>query len=167
MNQIKIDHPIDGTSKTFLTAECAASATTCTVENSTGFLIDDLVRFGELGEERAEIVTLTSIPSIISLGHTTGPSFLQRVDTPVYEMNYNQAEIYRSTTKTGAYTLIATISLSVGGNYTAYQDVDGDNDSWYKTRYKNSVATTYSGYSAASQATGYLINSFGYLREAV
>lgn len=165
MNQIKIEHPRDGDTSTHLTSAVAASAASSTVKNNAGFATNDLVRFGDLGEETAEIVTLTSTSGSATLGHTTGPSFAHGVSTPVTEMNYDQVMVYSSTSKTGDYTPLATIDIDVSSEYTIYQDADGDNDTWYKTRFKNSVATTYSGYSPASQATGYPVASLGYMIE--
>ncbi len=52
---------------TRLSADIAASATTSTVENNKGFATNDYVVFGKVGEEKTEIVKLTSASGIITL----------------------------------------------------------------------------------------------------
>ena len=90
---VKISHPELGTGKTRLSADVAASATSSTVENNDNFAAADYVVFGNLGEEKTEIVLLTSVTAPSTLGHTTGPVFAHSARTPVQETKYNQIKI--------------------------------------------------------------------------
>lgn len=166
MANVTIYHP-EIVHSTHLSADAAASATSSTVENNTGFATNDLVVFGKMGEENSEIVTLTSATGSTTLGHTGGLTFAHSARTIVSEIKYNQAEVYSSTSETGTYSLLATVSLAVDEAYTIYNDTTGTSSTWYKIRYKNSVATTYSDYSDAVQATGYLDDSLFSMTEEI
>lgn len=153
--RVLINPPELGPQQTYSTAAVAASATTTTVENSTGFAANDYVVFGNIGEEKTEIVLLTSAANITTIGHTTGPVFAHPVRTRISEIKYNQAEVYRATSETGSYSLIATVDLTLDEETTVYDDTDGTSTSWYKIRFKNEQATTYSDYSVAIEGIGY------------
>jgi hypothetical protein len=142
-----------------LTDDVAASATTSTVENNNGFGTNDYVLFGNVGEEKTEIVLLTSTTGNTTLGHSTGPVFAHVARTRVSEIKYNQAEVYSATSETGSYTLLATVSLTPDQEVTTYDDTTGDTTTWYKIRYKNSTTTTYSDHSVPVQGTGYTDDS--------
>lgn len=61
-----IDHPSLGPQSTRLAADVAADATSSTVENYTGFVTNDYVIFGKPGEEKSEIVLLTSATAVVT-----------------------------------------------------------------------------------------------------
>jgi len=152
---VKIIHPELGPQSTRLSASSAAAATSSTVENNTGFASNDYVVFGVLGEEKSEIIILTSTTGSITIGHSGGLTFDHDARTPIAEIPYNQAEVYRATSQNGSYSLIDTVFLTVDEPYTIYSDADGATTDWYKVRYKNSTASSYSDYSDAVQGTGY------------
>ena len=152
---VKIVHPSLGPQFTRLSADVSASATSSTVENNKGFSTGDYVVFGKPGEEKTEIVLLTSTSGNTTLGHTTGPVFDHSARTQVAQIAYNQVEISRASSQTGTYSVIATIDLTLDEDYTVYEDASGTSSSWYKVRYKNSNNSTYSDYSDPVQGTGY------------
>jgi len=156
---IKIPHPQLGSQKTFLTADCAAAASSSTVENYSGFAADEYVVFGEPGQEQSEIVLLTSVTASTTLGHTTGPVFAHNVETPIYEIGFNQIEIYWSATKTGTFALLATIGINVDQKQTIYYDAAATTARWYKVRFKDVKDTLYSPYSAVTQGSGWTSSS--------
>jgi hypothetical protein len=156
---ITIAHPEGGPQKTFSTAEVAADATTTSVENNDGFSSNDLVLFGKFGEEKTEVVTLTSTTGNSTIGHTTGPVFAHPARTPLWQLPYDQAEISRATAEGGTYSVLTTVSLSVDEEDTIYNDTAGVTTSWYKIRYKNSVTGSFSDYSDEVQGTGYTAQS--------
>jgi hypothetical protein len=164
LGKLKIAHPDLIGGKTYLTTAVVASATSSTVENNSFFVSTDYVVFGGLGEEKTEIVLLTSTTGSTTIGHTTGPSFAHAIDTPVREIPYNQVEIYTSSTEDGTYTLAATLALSVDQAFTEYV---ASSSTWYKVRYKNVQGTTYSSYSPAVLGTGHGISTLGYMIEEV
>jgi len=150
-----IDHPETGPQKTRLSADVAASATSSTVENYDGFATNDYCVFGKLGEEKTELVKLTSTTANVTLGHTTGPVFPHSARTPISQIKYNQVKVYSSTTETGTYSLLATVDLDVDQKQTVYDDTAGTTTTWYKVKYYNETTTTLSSYSDAVLGTGY------------
>lgn len=157
---IEIGLPTLGPQKTFLTADCAAAATSSTVENMAGFASGEYVVFGEPGVEKTEIVLLTSVTANTTLGHTTGPVFAHAVETPIYEIGYNKIEIYYDTSETGTFTdLLATIDIAVDQEKTIYEDPNATTARWYKIRFKDVADTLYSPYSIPVQGTGWTSDS--------
>ena len=59
-------------------------------------------------------------------------------DKPPATSAYNQWKVYRSTTKTGTYSLIATQAITD----MTYYDEDGTSSSWYKISYYDSTGDT-------------------------
>lgn len=155
MGKIRIFHPELGPQFTRLVSSAAAAATSSTVENNTGFATNDLVVCGNPGEEKTEIVTITGTSGSTTLSHSAGLTFAHGAQSRISQIKYNQAEIYRATAEGGSYSLVTTVDLRVDEIYTVYDDTSGSSSSWYKIRYKNSVASTYSDYSPEVQATGY------------
>jgi hypothetical protein len=152
---IKISHPELDLNITRISSDVAASASSSTVENNEDLTTDDYVVLGKYGEEKSEIVKLTSVTGNTTIGHTVGPVFAHAANTQVAKIPYNQIQIYRATSESGSYSLIATIDITPDELETTYNDSDGTTSSWYKTRFYNVVGTTYSDYSNALEGTGY------------
>lgn len=164
---IEFKHPSLGPAKTYLTSDVSADATSSTVKSYVGFSSSDYVLFGNFGEESSEIVLLTSVTADTTLGHTTGPIFAHSKDTPVSEIRWNQIEIQYSTSENGTFSTLATVSISADKPITSYDDANAPTSRWYKWRYKNSNAGTYSDLSDAIQATGWPSNSLGGMIEDI
>ena len=156
---ITIIHPDLGIGKTRLTADVAAEATSSTVENNNNFTTNDYAVFGHLGQEKTEIVKITSVTGNTTLGHTTGPVFDHSARTPISEIKYNQIKVYTSDSQTGTYSLLATIDIDADEEYTLYDDTTGTSSTWYKIKYYNSTSTFLSDYSDPIQGTGYTSDS--------
>lgn len=167
MGKLRIFHPELGGQFTRLASDVAAAATSSTVENNNGFAANDLAVWGALGEEKSEIVTVTSVSGTTTIGHTGALTFAHGAQTRISQIKYNQAEIYRATAEGGSYSLIATADLDIDEVYTIYDDTSGSSSSWYKIRYKNSVASTFSDYSPEVQSTGYEEDSLFSMTEEV
>jgi len=159
MALVYVDHPELGPQKTRLSDNVAAAATSSTVENNEGFATNDYVVFGRPGEEKAEIVKLTSTTGNTTLGHTTGPVFAHAARVPTSQIKYNQIKIYSSTTEDGTYTLVTTVDVNVDQRQTVYDDTTGTSTTWYKIKYYNETTTTLSGYSSAVEGVGYTEDS--------
>ena len=167
MPKISIEHPDLGPQKTYLTAEVDAADTYSLVENNDDFASGDFVLFGGLGEERAEMVTLTGVTNNNTIDHSTGPVFGHPARTPIYQILYNQAQLWRATAEGGTYSLVTTVDLNVDEERTIYNDTGGSETSWYKVRYKNSSATTYSDYTDEVEGGGYTDASLSTLTDSV
>lgn len=158
---LEIEHPTLGPPQTRLAADVAASATSSTVENYDDFATNDIVVFGAIGQELTEAVTLTSVTANVTLGHTTGPVFAHSARDPVAKVLFNQAEIYTSTTESGTYALLATVTLNFNKERTTYNASAQASTTWFKVRYKDSVTTAYSSYSDTVEYTNWTSQSLG------
>ena len=167
MPRVIIDHPEKGPQKTYLTAEVSASDTSSTVENNDDFASSDLTIFGDYGQEKTESVVLTGVTGNTQLDHGTGPVFNHSVRTPVYQILYDQAEVYSASSDDGVYSLLTTINLNFDEEDTIYDDSSGTTSTWYKIRYKNSQDSTTSDYSDEVQGTGYGDNTLASMTDEV
>lgn len=156
---VYIDPPELGPGKTRLSADSAAAATSSTVENNNQFTTNDYAVFGKLGDEKTEIVKVTSVTGATTMGHTGGLTFPHSARTVVNEIKYNQAKVYSATSETGTYSLLTTVDLQPDKKQTIYDDTTGDADTWYKVKYYNETTTALSGFSDAVQGTGYTEDS--------
>lgn len=147
--------------------DVSASATSSTVENNSAFSANDYVLFGYPRNEKTEIVKLTSVTGNTTIGHTTGPVFDHDARTPILEIKYNQAKVYRASSQTGTYSLIATVDLTPDAQYTEYDDTAGSSTSWYKIKYYNATTEALSDYSSAVQGTGYTDDSLRSMTDEV
>jgi len=152
---IKITHPDLDQNITRLSSDVAASATSSTVENNADMATNDYVLFGKYGEEKAEIILLTSVTGNTTIGHTTGPVFAHAANTQIAEIPYNQVQIYRASSQSGSYSLIATTDITPDELNTTYNDTSGATTNWYKTRFYNETTATYSDDSDVLEGTGY------------
>lgn len=151
---IKIQHPETNQQETLLASDIAATATSSTVDNNDGFAANSYMVYGKPGEEKTEIVLCSSITGSTTIGHAA-TVFAHSARTPIYIIPFNQIEVYRSTTQSGSYSLIATLNIDIDDNYTIYDDPDGSTSSWYKIRYKSVAGTKNSEYSDAVEGVGY------------
>lgn len=167
MGRIKALHPELGTQFTRTTADAAAAAVTSSVENTTSFGVNDLAVYGKPGEERTEIIPITSVTPFSTLGHSSGLDFAHGAQTKISQIKYDQIEISRATSQGGSYSVLTTINITIDEPATYYDDLTGTSTSWYKIRYKNSVTAAFSDYSVEIQATGYDEDSLSNMTEEV
>lgn len=175
-NKIWIQNPdISAEEQTYLTASVAASASSISVADYSGFSDDDYLVLGPYGKEKAEIVLVddAAIDASISLDSGDEPAYAHPSNTRVSRIAYNQLKIWSATTeaaclaKTTASAVLVTLDLQVDDEYTPYDDTAGDSDTWYKFAFYNVAGTAYSDFSDVVQATGYKVNSRGRLKSIV
>jgi hypothetical protein len=153
--------------KTFLAQSYASGVTSIEVKNNQEFANNTRVQIGEAGLSTTEIVTC-STPNV---NGTTLPIsatlFSHNADDPVYLLQFDQVQYYRSTTGVnGTYTILATVNLDVTneGLETSYNDLTSAAGYYYKSAMYNSVSTVTSAYSDPLPAvTGWARNQVGYL----
>jgi hypothetical protein len=153
----------DGLEKTYLADPISAGATTLAVINNNTFAADDRIMVGEMGNEKTEIVTVSSVSggTAILSGATV---FSHEVDTPVYRLRFDQIKIYRSTTGSdGVYSLLATLDVDVDNQdlNTYYDDTSGTSSYYYKTTAYHSVSTLESAFSDPIAGSGWRRNQVG------
>lgn len=95
-----------------LSVGVAATATSSTVLNTTGFKTGYWLLFGEMNGESSEMVVLNSISGNV-LSHDA-LQFAHDASTPVYCINYNQIKFYRL--RANVESLVAAETMQVGGS---------------------------------------------------
>src|SRR3990167_6372444 len=102
---INHDSLIQDVPQTYLTADIAEAGTAFTVRSNREIVANDLVLVGQIGTERAEILTVASIGSDDTV--TTGATvFPHDSGDPMYLVQWNQIELTNATTATGSKVLL-------------------------------------------------------------
>lgn len=144
--------------KSYLANPYTAGTTSIEVKNNDRFAANDRIMIGEMGQEKTEIVTVSSVNAngtTVVIGATV---FDHAADAPVYKMRFDQAKFYRSTTtSTGTYTLLSTQALDVDNANlsTTYDDTTGLSTYYYKMTVYHSISAVESAYSDPIGGTGW------------
>lgn len=139
---------------TYLTAAVSATATALSVLDNNAFSQNDLLLIGRFGVDRTEIKKVNAAVTLGTALTTTAVTFDHPVDTEIRKMLWDQIEISGAATATGSKTVIATVDIQPDRVVTTYVNT-GTTYAFYFARFKNSVTSTFSAYSGASQAAGY------------
>jgi hypothetical protein len=125
----------------FVTSNISSGGTTIPVRNLNGFTAQYAVQLGRTGEEQSEIVVINT-PSGTAIPLYSGTLvYSHNLDTPVYQIHYDQIVFERSTSGTaGTATALATVSITPDSLYTEYNDSSGASTYAYKTFYRNSIS---------------------------
>lgn len=170
---VNIDSIIQDVPRTYLTADIAEAGTAFTVRSNREFAANDLVLVGEIGTERAEILTVSSITSDDTV--TTGATvFPHDSGDPMYLVQWNRIELSHATTATGSKTLLTVsggspasslgsglIAIRPEQHNTVYFD-DEYSSGFYFARFSNSVTGDFSDYTDAIPYTGIPTNTLGH-----
>ena len=158
----------DDLEKTFLQSPESAGTTSHTVKKKDRFAANDRIMLGEMGGEKTEVVTVSSVSGgdTIVTGATV---FAHDADTPVYKLQFDQVKFYRATSESGTYSVISTVNMDVdnGGKTTSYDDTTGISSNWYKISLYHSVSTVESQLTDPIPAPGYKRNQVGYLIDEI
>lgn len=141
---------------TYTAAAISAGGTSSPAKNIAGFNSQWAVQIGQTGEETAEIMVLSGAPAGTVFNFGTSPShaagtflFSHSLDTPMYQIHYDQFILNRSSTGTaGPFTALATVSITPDSLYTQYNDSTGATGYAYYAQYYNSVTGDTSGSSS-------------------
>lgn len=144
-----------GIQQTYLGSLVVAGNTSALVRNPAGFNQNWAVQIGQTGEETSEILNNTSI-SGTTMGFGTAPSnvggtflYAHALDTPLYQIHYDQVVINRSTTGTGGpFSPLGTINITPDNGFTNYNDPNGAIGYAYYTQWYNSLNGDISGSSS-------------------
>lgn len=145
----------DGQESARMIADVALGSATITVDNITGFAVDQYVLIGDFGDSSAEIIKLHSstAPTGNTITFATNTVKDHYTDTKVTVIDYNQVEFSRATTLTGSKSVLTTKAVSPDRLETLYSDVT--NLTGYAFfRFKNSTTSVYSQYSSGINYTG-------------
>ncbi len=164
----------DGIQQTYLGSVVVAGNTSALVRNPSGFNTNWFQQIGQTGEETAEILPISSIAgTVMSFGTATsnpGGTFLypHAVDTPLYQIHYDQIVIYRSTAGTGgAFGSLGVTNITPDNPFTNYNDPTGAQGYAYYVQYYNSVNGDLSGSSSVFIPGGPTYYSLQKIRQRV
>jgi len=133
--------------KTFLSADEAVDETVLSVDNSQGFVKNDYIVVGEIGNEQAELRQIESIGSDNdAITISVALDFAHNEDETITKLRFNQRKFYRSTTKTGTFSHLSSegspVNIEVNNpTGTEFEDSTGTSTSWYKSTYYNSTTS--------------------------
>lgn len=146
---------VNGIQQTYLGSIVIAGDTSALIRNGAGFNQFWAVQVGQTGEETSEILTQTSLSGTVLSFGTSAPNpggtflFPHAIDTPLYQIHYDQIIVYRSTTGTaGPFLVLGTVSITPDNQYTNYNDPTGAQGYAYYVQYYNSVNSDLSGSSS-------------------
>ncbi len=134
--------------KTFISADEAVGQTEISVDNNQGFEADKHAILGVIGNDTTELLKISSVSDDkkkITFASATKHIHLE--NAPIQYIRYDQRKFYRSTTKTGTYTHLASegspVNIEVDNpEGTEFEDSTGTSTSWYKATYYNTVSPT-------------------------
>lgn len=129
------------TQYSFTSANASASGTTILVKNINPFSADSAIQLGKTGESQSEIRIPSGSPAGGTVNLTSGLLYDHSLDTPVFDIHFDQIIFLRSTAGTaGTATAIGTVSITPNSEFTDYDDTSGQATYAYKTQFKNSVS---------------------------
>ncbi len=163
--------PTEELEKSYLSAVSQAGSGFITVKNTNKFPQNKAVMIGEMGMEQSELL-VTAAPTTTPesrINLTTNTVFSHASDEPVYLMRYDQVLFYRATAADGVYTLISTQAVDVDNRdgKTYYEDTTGTPNSFYKTKYRNSISLEETEFSDYISAEGYARKTIGSVMDGV
>lgn len=158
---------------TYVASAISAGGTSSPVKNIAGFTNQWAIQIGQTGEETAEIMILSGVPSGTVLNFGTSPShsagtlfFSHAQDTPIYQIHYDQVILNRSIAGTvGPFSALATVSITPDNLYTQYDDTTGASTYAYYAQYYNSITGDLSGSSSVFIPGGPTFYSLQKLRQ--
>jgi len=157
-NPIPLEYPYTVISSAY------SSGTSLTVEDSTGFIDNDLILVGGIGNEKTEVTDLTATPSNVTTLTITALSFAHSEDESIQKVPYNKFNVDYRTSSTGDWTSVTTNQdFDWGREATQYTHETGADTYEYRVRYYNSATAQYSGYSGTAPADGYDRNQVGHV----
>ena len=125
---------------TYLSDDEAANATSISVENTQGFVINDYLVIERVRTEIAEIRKIAATPVSNTDITLEALKFAHKKGTQVQKILFNQRKFYRANSKTGTYVVLGTKDIEVDRpDGTFYEDTVGTSSHWYKCTYYNST----------------------------
>ena len=165
---------LPGIQQTYLGSLINAGDDEALVRNPAGFNTNWMQQIGQTGEETAEILPMTSVSgTVMNFGTSTsnpGGTFLypHALDTPVYQIHYDQVAVFRSTNGTaGPFGSIGVTNITPDGQYTNFNDPSGVNGYAYYVQYYNSLNGDLSGSSSVFYPGGPTFYSLQKMRQRV
>lgn len=136
--------------KTYLSDNYALGSTAINVDNAQDFLITNIALFEGIGQERAEFKAISALTNTqLTVAATI---FSHNRGSSVYLSQYDQIVVEKATSLNGVYSVLGTYLIQATQQNTIIQDNAGLSTSYYRVKFKNSVNSLESGYSAQATA---------------
>lgn len=136
--------------KTYLSDNYALGSTAINVDNAQDFLITNIALFEGIGQERAEFKAISALTNTqLTVAATI---FSHNRGSSVYLSQYDQIVVEKATSLNGVYSVLGTYLIQATQQNTIIQDNAGLTTSYYRVKFKNSVNSLESGYSAQATA---------------
>lgn len=156
---------------TFFASAGTAGASSIAVANINNFTANWAIQIGKTGEEKSEIILLTSAtPSGTTLSVTGTLKYDHPIDTPIYAIKWDKIIFKRSTSGTaGTATAITggTVNITPDGTVTPFDDTSAASTYAYKLAFYNSATGDFSSDSDWLTPEGYTFYSLAYLKKRV
>lgn len=152
--------------KSYLANNYSAGATSLEVSQNERFAEDDRIMIGQMGHEKTEIVTVSSVNANGTTIVTGATLHDHSADDPVTVLQFDQVKIYRSTTgSSGSYSILDTVALDVDNPslQTVYDDTSGLSTYYYKITFYHSVDALESALSDPIPGAGWTRRQVGYI----
>lgn len=154
MRRIRIPNPnLRASERTFLDADYS-SGTSLTVLNNLGFSTNDYAITGEVGEEKTESQSVSSISTSTTITISSSYNFSHNKGTSVYRSEWNQVSI-ESKTGTGNWGVLILKNIEWDSLETLYIDNTGDDTVSYRFRFYSPTRNIYSEYSPTITGAGF------------
>lgn len=131
-----------------LSQTVASGGTSFTVLNTEGLVANDYILIGNLGEEQAELLQISSLASGNNVNLVVGTSHEHGPGTVVQKILYNQVEISYKTSLSGSWSVLTTIDIEPDDFFTTYNHSAGVESNYYRVRFYNSTTAVNTSYSA-------------------
>ncbi len=162
---VSFRHPESIEEKTRLTSSLVAAATTISVRSTEGFSANDYIILGEIGNDRTEIVKITTVDSATQLT-TAAISYTHDRNDLVSYTPYNQIRFY-----SGALSTTATTDRTAQGDAT---DIEVDDlvteanlsavtSGYVWARFYNEQTGSFSDWSSSLPIAGFSENSLRHI----
>lgn len=149
-----------------LSADVASGSGTFTIQNITGFAVDQVLLIGDFGTEGSEIVkthaSTAPTGSTVTLAANTVKAHYSGDKVTV--ILYDQVEFSNATSSGGSKSVLTTTNLWADSETTEYTDT-ANSTGYYYARFKNTIDTSFSGYTDEMAVTGWTGNTVGYIIE--
>jgi len=161
IDQVKVAE--NALAKTFLSADEAAGQTAITVKDISGFAVGKYVWFDPFGPN-SELIAMhaSTAPTGTTITLASATTYAHSAGEEVLYVEFNQVEITHAATLTGSKSVLATEGLTARENEHKYLDIS-QTTGFYFARFKDSVGSTFGGYSDGVAYDGWANNTVGFM----
>jgi len=156
---------LKGAAKTYMETNSSSGDGTLTVlsdENFSG--TNKYVLIGEFADGQSELIAFTSATgNVLTLGANTAQDHPK--GTPVYLIQANQVDFYRSATIDGTYTTLAKVDIFAESDFTYYDDTANTTGFAKPIFYNSGAAANYGSFYEIIKYSGSVRKTRGFVKD--